>query len=115
MTHISKILLKPDTRVLALIINLIEKNSNKMFRVLSCVIYTIIRNHVCIDYLGSDKEKLSDLLLGPSGSYKHLDKKYDNVLGFGIPDLLMNLLYCHGFLKNNDSVAILKCPNRMFE
>ena len=36
-------------------------------------------------------------------------------MGFGITDLLMNLLSCHGFLKNNDSVVILKCPNRMFE
>ena len=27
----------------------------------------------------------------------------------------MNLLSCHGFLRNNDSVVILKFPNRMFE
>ena len=27
----------------------------------------------------------------------------------------MNLLYCHGLLKNNDYVVILECPNRMFE
>ena len=27
----------------------------------------------------------------------------------------MNLLSCQGYLKNNDSVVILKCPNRMFE
>ena len=27
----------------------------------------------------------------------------------------MSLLSCHGFLKNKDSVAILKCPNRGFE
>ena len=86
-----------------------------MFRVSSCVIYAIIRNYVCIDYLGSEREKLSYLRLGVGGSYKHLDKKYDNVLGFGIPDLLMNLLSCHGFLKNNDYVVIIKCPNRMFE
>ena len=86
-----------------------------MFRVLSCVIYTTIRNYVCIYYLGSEKTKLSGLRLGVSGSYKHLDKKYDNVLGFGILYLLMDLLSCRGFLKNNESVVILKCPNRMFE
>ena len=61
------------------------------------------------------RKKLSDLRLGVSGSYKHLDKKYDNVLGFGIPDLLLNLLSCQGFLKNNESVVILKYPHRMFE
>ena len=27
----------------------------------------------------------------------------------------MNLLSCHGFLKNNDYVVILECPNMMFE
>ena len=60
-----------------------------MFRVLSCVINTIIRKYVRIDYLGSEKAKLSDVRLGVSGRYKHLDKNYDNVLGFGIPDLLL--------------------------
>ena len=93
-----------------------KKHAKKIFRVLSCVIYTIIRNYVCIYYLGYENLFLSDLRLGVSGSsYKHLDKNYDNVLGFGIPDLLMNLLSCQGFLKNNESVAILKFPNRMFE
>ena len=40
---------------------------------------------------------------------------YKNVLGIGITDLLLIVLSCHGFLKNNDSVVILKCPNRMSE
>ena len=53
-----------------------------MFRVLSCVICTIISHYVCIEYLGSEKSKLSDLRLGVAGSYKHLGGKYDNVLGF---------------------------------
>ena len=83
-----------------------ERNPKKMFKVLSCVIYKIIRNYVCIDYLGSDNFLKSDLRLGPGGSYKYFNKSYDNVLGFGIPDLLMNLLSCHRFLKNNDSVVI---------
>ena len=34
-------------------------------------------------------------------------------MGIGIPDLLLNLLSCRGFLKNDESVVILKCPNRM--
>ena len=74
-----------------------------MFRVLSCVIYTIISKYVCIDNLGSEKSKLRDLRLGVSGRYKHLDKNYDNVLGFGIPYLLLNFLSCQGFSKNNES------------
>ena len=86
-----------------------------MFRVLSCVIYKIISNYVCIDYLGYEKSKLSYLRLDVSGSYKHLDKKYDNILGFKIPYLLLNLLSCQGFLRNNESFVILKCPHMMFE
>ena len=56
------------------------KNSKKMFRVFSCVIYTIISKYVCIYYLGDEKSKLSDLRLGINGRYKYLDKNYDNVL-----------------------------------
>ena len=86
-----------------------------MFRVLSCVIYTVISNYVCIDYLGSEKSKLSYLRIGVAGGYKHLGGKYDNILGFVIPYMLLHLLSCQGFLKNNESVVILKCPNRIFE
>ena len=86
-----------------------------MLRVLSCVIYTIISKYVRIDYLGSEKSKLSYLRLGVTGRYKHIDKNYDNVLVFGIPCLLLNFLSCQGFLKNNEYVVILKCPHRIFE
>ena len=117
ITQISKILLKPNTRVLALVVFYENRggNAKEMFRVLSCVIYKSIINYVCIDYLGYEKSKLSDLRLGVAGSYKHLGKKYDNVLGFGIIYLLLNFLSCKGFLKKNEYVAILKFPNRMFE
>ena len=93
----------------------IGKNVKKMFRVLNCVIYTIIGKYVCIGYLGSDKSKLSYLHLGGTGKYKHYDTDYDNVLGIGIPDLLLNLLSCHGFSKNNKCVVILKYTHRMSE
>ena len=86
-----------------------------MFRVLSCVIYTIISKYVCIDYLGSEKSKLSYLRLGVSGRYKNLDKNYDNVLGFGIPDLLLIFFFFQGFSKNNEAVFILKNPHRISE
>ena len=82
---------------------------------LICVIYTIIDKYVCIDYLGSKKSKLSGLKTGCTGSNKHNGMDYNNVLGIGIPDILLNLLSCHGFLKNIDYVVILKFPNRMSE
>ena len=82
---------------------------------MSCVIYTIIDKYFCIDYLGSDKSKLSDLKIGCTGSSKNSGMDYNNLLGIGIPDLLLNLSSCNGFLKNNDYIVILKCPNMMSE
>ena len=38
---------------------------------------------------------------------------YDKLFGIGIPDILLNMLSCHGFLNNNESIVILKCPYRM--
>ena len=40
---------------------------------------------------------------------------YDKLFGIGIPDLLLNMLSCHGFLNNNESIVILKSPNSMSE
>ena len=82
---------------------------------LSSVIYTIIINYVCIDYLASESKQLIEIIVGSGGGYKHEGKSYDKILGIGITDLLMNLMSCHGFLKNKDPVVILKCPKRMFE
>ena len=45
-------LAKNDTRVLAILMFYeTRKNTKKYFKVFSCVIYTIINNYVCIDYL----------------------------------------------------------------
>ena len=82
---------------------------------LSCVIYTIISNYVCIEYLASESKTFIELLVDSGGGYKNEEKSYDKILGLGIPDLLMNLMSCHGFLKNKDLVVILKCPKKMFE
>ena len=43
------------------------------------------------------------------------EKKFDIILGIGIPDLLMNLISCHIFLKNINYVVILRFPKRIFE
>ena len=44
---------KNNTSVLELIIfyEIRADNPNKYYRVLSCVIYTITKNYVCIDYI----------------------------------------------------------------
>ena len=53
--------------------------------------------------------------MGYRGGSKHGDNSFDRILGIGIPVLLINLISCHGHLKNVDSVEVLKCPKRMLE
>ena len=116
-SYINTILMKKNTRVLALVIFYESGNINprKMFKALSCVIYTIIDKYVCIDYLGTEKKKISYLKIGCTLSSKNDGMDYNNLFGIGILDILLNMLSCHGFLRNDDSIVILKCPNRMSE
>ena len=86
-----------------------------MFKVLSSVIYTIIDRYVCIEYLGTEIKKISVLRLGCTLKTKHEGMDYHNLFDIGIPDILLNMFSCHGFLNNNESIVILKCPNRMSE
>ena len=58
---------------------------------------------------------LSELPAGSGGGFKRGHKSYDRILGIGITDLLMNLMSCHGFLKNKTSVIILKFPKSILE
>ena len=44
-------IVKNKTRLLASILFYETRAKNIAYRVLSCVIYTIIKNYVCIDYL----------------------------------------------------------------
>ena len=55
------------------------------------------------------------MTVGSIGGSKHIDKSFDRILGIGIPYLLMNLMSFHGFLRNINSVVILKCLKRMLE
>ena len=102
------ILTKKKTRVLALsMFYETRKHPKKAFKVLSCVIYTIIGNYVCIDYSACEWKKLSEQPVD-IGSY-------DKIFGIGIPDLLMNLMSCNIFIKNINPIVILKYPKRILE
>ena len=62
--HIRATLAKKKTGVLALLIFYkIRKNTKKYFKVLSFVIYTIIKHYACIDYLDFLYKKLLKYLL----------------------------------------------------
>ena len=68
-----------------------------MFKVLSCVIYTIIDRYVCINYLGTEIKNLSKLRLGCTLKTKHEGMEHNNLFGIGITDILLNMLSFHGF------------------
>ena len=72
------------------------ENPRKYFGVLRYVIYTIIEHYICIDYLYFQSKKVSEITV----DYKHGEKHSIGILGIGIPDLLMNLMSCHDFLKD---------------
>ena len=59
------------------------------------------------------KKRLSQLKLGLTLKTKHEGMDYDNLFGIGIPEIFMNMLSYQGFINNNKSILILKCPNRM--
>ena len=55
--------MKKNTSVMALII-IYENNGEipkKLYRVLSCVVYNITENYVCIDYMSCQSEILRDI------------------------------------------------------
>ena len=93
--------MKRNTRVLALVVfyELGNTNPRKMFKVLSCVIYAIIDRYVCIEYLGTQIKKRSQLNLGCLLKIRHADKDYDKLFGIGISDIFMNMLSCKGLKK----------------
>ena len=59
------IMRKKDTCVISLVMfyETETKNITKLYRVLSGVIYSVIENYVCIDYLYCHRKKIKRLLL----------------------------------------------------
>ena len=47
-----------------------------MFKVLRCVVYTIIDKYMCIDYLCTLNKRLSELKIGNTLITRHEDKDY---------------------------------------
>ena len=80
-----------------------------VYKVLSCVVYTLIDNYFCIDYLSCQSKTLSAI------SYNQTleDSSLNLLLSIGIPELLLNLVSCHGITKKPNSTVILNCQTRM--
>ena len=64
-----------------------HKNATKAFRVLSCVLYTIIDHYVYIDYLACQSNKLSVMCMG-----KYQGTYFNEFVGIVIIYFLINVL-----------------------
>ena len=111
MKTIKICMMKKNTSFMALI--LIYENNGEIVKtvyiVLSCVVYTLIDNYVCIEYLSCQSKKLSTIT-----SKKTFEQtRFNILLGIGIPELLLNLVSCHGLMKKFNSTVILNLRSRL--
>ena len=97
--------MKNNTSVMALILIYENNGENpkKMYRVLSCVVYTLIYYYVCIGYLPCQLKTLISISCNPT--FKNTC--FNILLGIGIPELLLNLVSFHVFMKEQNSTVIL--------
>ena len=97
METIKDCLRNNNTCVMALIL-IYENNGEKpkkVYRLLSCVVYSLIENYVCIDILSCQSKTSISISSKPT-----FEQKSFNILRvIGIPYLLLNLVYCHGSIK----------------
>ena len=75
---------------------------------LSCVLFSVIRNYFCIDYLYCHSKTLSFI----SSDKIFKEASYNILLGIGIPEVLMNLLSCHVLMEKPNSTMILNFLSR---
>ena len=97
MKAIKNCLMKKNTFVMALL--MIYENTGEipkqMYRVLSCAVYSLIENYACIEYLSSQSKILSAISFNPTFE----DTSVNILLGICIPELLLNLVSCHGCMN----------------
>ena len=84
-------------------------NTKIMYRLLSCVVYYIIVNYVCIDYISCQSKTLSSISSKPISE----QTSFNILFGIGIPELLLNLLSCHGFVNKPNSTVVLNVQSRL--
>ena len=85
------------------------KYIRKVYRVLSCVFHTLIDNYACIYYLSCQPKTLCGISKNPT--FK--EKRFNLLLGIGIPELLLNLVSCNGFIMKLNSTVVLKFQSRL--
>ena len=79
----------------------------RIFKVFGFVTYFIIEKYINVDYLCSQKNLISLTNKGFENT------TFDDNSGIGIPAVLMNIMYCNGFSKENNANVILMCCGKM--
>ena len=100
--------MKKNTSVMALIM-IYEINEEKFYRVLSCVVFNLIDNYVCIDNLSCQSKTLISISCYPTFE----QTSFNILLCIVIPELLLKLVSCNGFMKKPNSTVILNCRTRL--
>ena len=100
MIPIRRVLRKENTLVLSFLM-FYEERKNMIFKVLSSVVYCITKNYACADYLYFPQTQLHVANKG----FENIT--YNDISGIGIPELLMNIISCHGFVSDTKSAVIL--------
>ena len=96
--------MKNNTCVIVLVIFYDNRTNNtmKFYRFLSGVLYSVIENYVCIEYISCKSKTISDISID-----KFLeDCSYNEFLVIFIQEVLMEFIPCHGFMKNTNSTGI---------
>ena len=90
---------------LSIIYETVVKFIIKVYKVFNYVVYTLWNNYVCIEYPLCQSRIICSISNNPV-----FNKKSFNLLpGFGIPELLPNLVSYHGFMISSNSTVIIIC------
>ena len=80
-----------------------------IFKVLSPIVFCVMDNYVRVDHLCFPQAKLHVTNKG-----QVFEKRtYNSVSVIFIPELLLNIISCHGFLRNTKSAVILSCCSKL--
>ena len=76
---------------------------------MSSIVYCIMDNYVCDDYLCFLKTRLRVTITGQGFE----NRTYNDVSVISITELLINIISFHGFLNNMNSAVIFSCYRKI--
>ena len=99
-------MLKKDNNIVVALLMLYGKKTATIIKVKRSIIYFIMDNYVCVDYLCF----LEGLLLL---EYKVFENTTFNYISrTGIPEVLFNIMSCNDFSKEDIETVILMCSRK---